>query len=84
MTVPLEAPLKEVDSNLIRQTGRLIGLDLARAVAIFGMFWAHVSPAEETTGFLGILNKIPHGRLAQIVFAPAIAVVVTQRNMWGA
>ena len=83
MTVPLETPLKEVDSNLIRQTGRLIGLDLARAVAIFGMFWAHVSPTEETTGFLGILNEIPHGRSALLfaLLAGISLALLTGRNI---
>lgn len=83
MTVPLETPLKEVDSNLIRQTGRLIGLDLARAVAIFGMFWAHVSPTEETTRFLGILNEIPHGRSALLfaLLAGISLALLTGRNI---
>jgi uncharacterized membrane protein YeiB len=49
--------------------GRLLGVDLARALAVFGMFAVHVAPpAEDVGGFAGLLLELTEGRSA-ILFA---------------
>jgi uncharacterized membrane protein YeiB len=49
--------------------GRLVGVDLARALAVFGMFVVHVAPsAEDVGGFGGWLLELTEGRSA-ILFA---------------
>ncbi len=49
--------------------GRLVGVDLARALAVFGMFAVHVAPpAEDRSGFAGWLLELADGR-SSILFA---------------
>lgn len=49
--------------------GRVLGLDLARALAIFGMFYAHVGPMQEFKNpAVNTIMQIPHGR-ASALFA---------------
>ncbi|ADD42350.1 heparan-alpha-glucosaminide N-acetyltransferase domain-containing protein [Stackebrandtia nassauensis] len=49
--------------------GRVLGLDLARALAIFGMFYAHVGPMQEFKNpVVNTIMQIPHGR-ASALFA---------------
>lgn len=48
--------------------GRIIGVDLARALAILGMFAAHVGPEPEVGGVVGAAMYVSHGR-ASILFA---------------
>ncbi|AWI31992.1 DUF418 domain-containing protein [Streptomyces sp. ICN441] len=43
-------------------TGRLVGLDLARGVAIMGMFAAHVGPDPSVGGPVGWLMEVARGR----------------------
>ncbi|GAA4231099.1 hypothetical protein GCM10022254_27400 [Actinomadura meridiana] len=43
-------------------TGRLVGLDLARCLAIFGMCVAHVGPDPADGGPTGTLAELTHGR----------------------
>ncbi|MER7661560.1 DUF418 domain-containing protein [Streptomyces sp. NPDC096193] len=47
-------------------TGRLIGLDLARGLAIFGMFAAHIGPDPSVGGPLGWLLEAARGRSATL------------------
>jgi len=48
-------------------TGRLLGVDLARALAIYGMFAVHVGPSPESVDPLsGLLLKLTHGRSAAL------------------
>jgi uncharacterized membrane protein len=43
--------------------GRILGLDLARALAVFGMYYSHVGPyGGSDNAFLAFLADIPHGR----------------------
>ncbi|GHE04424.1 membrane protein [Streptomyces alanosinicus] len=42
--------------------GRLIGVDLARGLAVFGMFAAHVGPDPSDGGVTGHLMELAHGR----------------------
>jgi uncharacterized membrane protein YeiB len=46
-----------------RQTvGRMLGLDVARGLAVFGMFAAHVGPDPFEGGYLSRLYQVAHGR----------------------
>lgn len=47
---------------------RIGGLDIARGIAILGMFWAHLEPMKDYDGVAGVASQIPHGRSA-ILFA---------------
>ncbi|MFB7498739.1 DUF418 domain-containing protein [Streptomyces sp. NPDC056161] len=49
-------------------TGRLIGVDLARGLAVFGMYAAHVGPDPAQGGTTGFLMELGHGR-ASALFA---------------
>jgi uncharacterized membrane protein YeiB len=48
--------------------GRLIGVDLARGLAVFGMYAAHVGPDPAQGGVTGHLMELAHGR-ASTLFA---------------
>lgn len=48
--------------------GRLIGVDLARGLAVFGMYAAHVGPDPSQGGVTGHLMELAHGR-ASALFA---------------
>lgn len=48
--------------------GRLIGVDLARGLAVFGMYAAHVGPDPAEGGTTGFLMELAHGR-ASALFA---------------
>ncbi|WP_327321813.1 DUF418 domain-containing protein [Streptomyces sp. NBC_01210] len=47
-------------------TGRLIGLDLARGLAILGMYAAHVGPEPSVGGPLGWVMEVARGRSAAL------------------
>ncbi|MEV2210073.1 heparan-alpha-glucosaminide N-acetyltransferase domain-containing protein [Streptomyces sp. NPDC050997] len=49
-------------------TGRLIGVDLARGLAVFGMYAAHVGPDPSEPGATGFVMELAHGR-ASALFA---------------
>ncbi|MEX3102507.1 DUF418 domain-containing protein [Streptomyces sp. ST1015] len=51
-----------------RALGRLIGVDLARGLAVFGMYAAHVGPDPAQGGFVGHVMELAHGR-ASALFA---------------
>ncbi|MGW6908808.1 DUF418 domain-containing protein [Streptomyces sp. NPDC054940] len=50
------------------QVGRLIGVDLARGLAVYGMYAAHVGPDPSEGGVTGHLMELAHGR-ASALFA---------------
>lgn len=60
-------------------TGRLIGLDLARGLAILGMFAAHVGPEPSVGGPLGWVMEVARGRSSALfaVLAGFTLVLVT-------
>ncbi|MGW1885700.1 acyltransferase family protein [Streptomyces sp. NPDC001970] len=62
-------------------TGRLIGLDLARGLAILGMFAAHVGPEPSVGGALGWVMEVARGRSAALfaVLAGFTLVILTGR-----
>jgi uncharacterized membrane protein len=47
---------------------RLAGVDLARGLAVFGMFAAHVGPDPRDGGLIGPLMQLTHGR-SSVLFA---------------
>ncbi|CAL9337608.1 hypothetical protein SUDANB1_00194 [Streptomyces sp. enrichment culture] len=47
-------------------TGRLIGVDLARGLAVFGMYAAHGGPDPAQGGLAGHLMELAHGRAAAL------------------
>ncbi|MDR1427995.1 MAG: DUF418 domain-containing protein [Bifidobacteriaceae bacterium] len=47
---------------------RLRGIDMARGLAVFGMFAAHIGPGVEVGGVIGPLMELTHGR-SSILFA---------------
>ncbi|MFT0848114.1 DUF418 domain-containing protein [Actinomycetaceae bacterium L2_0104] len=66
-----------------RYHGRIGGLDIARALAIFGMFYAHVAPVTFYEGFPAFLDAIPDGR-SSILFAVLAGIslsILTGRNV---
>ncbi|MDX3520798.1 DUF418 domain-containing protein [Streptomyces scabiei] len=50
------------------QVGRLVGVDLARGLAVFGMYAAHVGPDPSGGGATGFVMELAHGR-ASALFA---------------
>ncbi|MFJ3306623.1 DUF418 domain-containing protein [Streptomyces sp. NPDC086549] len=70
-TVPADAP----------STGRLIGIDLARGLAVFGMYSAHVGPDVAVGGPIGFLLETARGRSSALfaVLAGFSLVIITGR-----
>ncbi|MFK0019106.1 DUF418 domain-containing protein [Streptomyces sp. NPDC090798] len=70
----LVAPPRPEASETTRQpdtrpsVGRLTGVDLARGLAVFGMYAAHVGPDPSEGGATGFLMELAHGR-ASALFA---------------
>ncbi|WP_067714622.1 DUF418 domain-containing protein [Nocardia yamanashiensis] len=51
------------DHRTVAGTGaRLLGVDLARGLAVLGMYAAHVGPDPARGGVLGFLTELTHGR----------------------
>ncbi|WUP37839.1 hypothetical protein OHU10_42790 [Streptomyces europaeiscabiei] len=61
--------------------GRLIGIDLARGLAVFGMYAAHVGPAPEVGGPLGFVLELARGRSSTLfaLLAGFSLVLITGR-----
>ncbi|WP_026460107.1 DUF418 domain-containing protein [Schaalia suimastitidis] len=66
-----------------RYAGRLIGLDLARALAVIGMIWAHTVHIYPSTAWGIFLEAIPHGRSALLfTFLAGVSIsIITGRNI---
>jgi uncharacterized membrane protein YeiB len=64
-------------------SGRLLGVDLARAIAIFGMFTVHVGPNPDMGGILGLLLKLFQGRSAALfaTLAGVSLVLLSRRGL---
>lgn len=69
------APRRHDGHVLPPLTGRLAGVDVARAVAIVGMFAVHVGPLGDTS-VAGRLYALPHGR-ASLLFVLVAGIGVT-------
>ncbi|MFJ5530201.1 DUF418 domain-containing protein [Streptomyces sp. NPDC093261] len=63
-------------------TGRLVGVDLARGLAVFGMFAAHVGPDPSRGGVTGFLMELAHGRSSALfaLLAGFAVVLITGRR----
>ncbi|MCF1506662.1 DUF418 domain-containing protein [Streptomyces glomeratus] len=64
-------------------TGRLVGVDLARGLAVFGMFAAHVGPDPSRGGVVGFLMELAHGRSSALfaLLAGFAVVLITGRQV---
>ncbi|WP_328690333.1 DUF418 domain-containing protein [Streptomyces phaeochromogenes] len=62
-------------------TGRLIGVDLARGLAVFGMYAAHVGPDPSVGGPLGFVLELARGRSSALfaLLAGFSLVLITGR-----
>ncbi len=62
-------------------TGRLIGIDLARGLAVFGMYAAHVGPDPAVGGPLGFFLELARGRSSALfaLLAGFSLVLITGR-----
>ncbi|WP_405765345.1 DUF418 domain-containing protein [Streptomyces sp. NBC_01538] len=64
-------------------TGRLIGLDLARGLAVFGMYAVHVGPPPGQGGVIGFLMELAQGRssaLFAVLAGFAVALITGRRT----
>ncbi|MFG2131801.1 DUF418 domain-containing protein [Streptomyces sp. NPDC048751] len=63
--------------------GRLFGLDLARGLAVFGMYAVHVGPAPDQGGVIGFLMELAQGRssaLFAVLAGFAVALITGRRT----
>ncbi|WP_128376872.1 DUF418 domain-containing protein [Streptomyces cavernae] len=63
--------------------GRLVGLDLARGLAVFGMYAVHVGPAPSQDGVIGFLMELVQGRssaLFAVLAGFAVALITGRRT----
>jgi uncharacterized membrane protein len=57
--------------------GRLIGVDLARGLAVFGMYAAHLGPDPSEGGTTGFLMELSHGRSSALfAFLAGFSIVL--------
>ncbi|MFC8146820.1 DUF418 domain-containing protein [Streptomyces paradoxus] len=62
---------------------RLVGLDLARGLAVFGMYAVHVGPAPGQDGVIGFLMELAQGRssaLFAVLAGFAVALITGRRT----
>ncbi|CAL9395130.1 hypothetical protein SUDANB171_01335 [Streptomyces sp. enrichment culture] len=63
MTTAVSPPhAKTADPPSTPSGARLVGVDLARGLAVFGMYTAHVGPDPADGGVGGVLLELTHGR----------------------
>lgn len=55
--------------------GRLIGVDLARGLAVFGMYAVHVGPAPSQDGAIGFLMELAQGRSSALTGTPVVPIL---------
>ncbi|MBZ3901578.1 DUF418 domain-containing protein [Streptomyces griseiscabiei] len=80
-TPAASAPTAVTDSEGRRSTGRLVGIDLARGLAVFGMYAAHVGPDPAGGGPLGLVMELARGRSSALfaLLAGFTLVLITGR-----
>lgn len=82
-TVPSPARERSGPSTGAPGVGRLIGLDLARGLAVFGMYAVHVGPAPSQGGVIGFLMELAQGRssaLFAVLAGFAVALITGRRR----
>lgn len=58
-------------------TGRVLGVDLARGVAVFGMYAAHIGPDPSQGGTTGFVMELTHGRSSALfAFLAGFSIVL--------
>ncbi|WP_244571524.1 heparan-alpha-glucosaminide N-acetyltransferase domain-containing protein [Mesorhizobium carmichaelinearum] len=74
------APIAVANDGLAAD--RLAGIDLARGVAVFGMYAAHVGPSPNEGGQIGNLMELTHGRSSALfaVLAGFSIILITGRK----
>ncbi|MGD3109910.1 DUF418 domain-containing protein [Streptomyces sp. YGL11-2] len=71
------APAPTPETGRRASANRLIGVDLARGLAVFGMYAAHVGPSPDQGGVTGFLMELTHGRASALfAFLAGFAVVL--------
>ncbi|MFE7036565.1 DUF418 domain-containing protein [Streptomyces sp. NPDC057621] len=78
---PVPRPSRPADVPLKSSAGRLIGIDLARGLAVFGMYAAHVGPEPAVGGPVGFLAELARGRSSALfaLLAGFSLVLITGR-----
>ncbi|MEV5012636.1 DUF418 domain-containing protein [Streptomyces sp. NPDC055692] len=68
-------------SATVPSTGRLIGIDLARGLAVFGMYSAHVGPDVTVGGPVGVILEMARGRSSALfaLLAGFSLIIITGR-----
>ncbi|WP_155926680.1 heparan-alpha-glucosaminide N-acetyltransferase domain-containing protein [Mycolicibacterium sp. CBMA 234] len=65
-----------------RTATRLVGIDLARGLAVFGMYAAHVGPDPAVGGVTGVAIELTHGRssaLFAVLAGVTLAIIAGRR-----
>ncbi|MGK5531767.1 DUF418 domain-containing protein [Streptomyces sp. URMC 129] len=77
------APAGAPSARSAAGVGRLIGLDLARGLAVFGMYAAHVGPMPAEGGVTGWVMELFHGRSSALfaVLAGLALVLIAGRRV---
>ncbi|WP_435864805.1 DUF418 domain-containing protein [Streptomyces umbrinus] len=78
---PTASPAATPTTASAPSTGRLIGIDLARGLAVFGMYAAHVGPDPSVGGPLGFVLELARGRSSALfaLLAGFSLVLITGR-----
>jgi uncharacterized membrane protein YeiB len=78
---PAALPEQRTAPSSSPTTGRLIGIDLARGLAVFGMYSAHVGPDVTVGGPVGFLLETARGRSSALfaLLAGFSLVIITGR-----
>lgn len=79
----LPSPTRPETTTVERSSvGRLIGVDLARGLAVYGMYAAHVGPDPSQGGVTGFLMELAHGRSSALfaLLAGFSIVLITGRR----
>ncbi|MFE6160580.1 DUF418 domain-containing protein [Streptomyces sp. NPDC056486] len=81
VTQPLPQPDRPLSAARPLSAGRLIGIDLARGLAVFGMYAAHVGPEPTIGGPLGFVAELARGRSSALfaLLAGFSLVLITGR-----
>ncbi len=74
-TTPSNPTSSTTDGTSSTVPGRIAGIDLARCLAIFGMFAVHIGPTD-AEGLVGWLYGLPHGR-ASLLFVLVAGIGVS-------
>ncbi|MER6693852.1 heparan-alpha-glucosaminide N-acetyltransferase domain-containing protein [Streptomyces minutiscleroticus] len=82
---PLHVPVRDAPATA-RPSARLAGLDLARGLAVLGMYTAHLGPDPSGNGVAPVLLELTHGRSSALfaLLAGVSLVIIAGRDATGA